>query len=136
MKSFVSMNSSGKAWPHTRIRARLSQTRKPATTTWRLARGHSFPTMARSSARHASKPGSLSPRRKRRAPTSGSVQERSVCVNWPHSNERFIYDDCKTSFDAGLSDVRHTGSQRRESDAALVERPDGLSWQGRSDDHG
>ena len=22
-----------------------------------------------------------------------------------HSNERFIYDDCKTSFDAGLSDV-------------------------------
>jgi hypothetical protein len=26
-------------------------------------------------------------------------------VNWPHSNERFIYDDCKTSFDAGLSDV-------------------------------
>ena len=48
-------------------------------------------------------------------------------MNRPHSNERFIYEDCKTSFDAGLSDVRHTGTQRRESDAALVERPDGLS---------
>ncbi len=53
-----------------------------------------------------------------------------------HSNEGFIYDDCKTSLNAGLSDVRRSGTQRRESDAALLERPGGLSWQGRSDDHG
>jgi len=64
--------------------------------------------------------GSLSPQQKRRrSPTSGSVKERPICVNRPHSNQRFIYDHCKTGFDAGLSDVRHTGTQRRESDAAL-----------------
>jgi len=40
----------------------------------------------------------------------------------------------KLVFDAGLSDVRHTGSQRREV-TPLLEGPDGLSWQGRSDDH-
>src|SRR5882672_8625750 len=67
------MNWPGKASPHTRIRARLSRTRRRATTAWTLARGHSFPAMARDSARPVSKPGSLSPRRKRRAPTSGSV---------------------------------------------------------------
>src|SRR5437667_5408542 len=119
------------------IRARLSLSRTGVTTAMGKARERSFLVMARGSARHASKPGSLSPPpKRRRAPTSGSVKERPVCVNRPHSNERFIYDDCKTSFDAGLPDVRHTGTQRRESDAALVERPDGLSWQGRSDDHG
>src|SRR6266403_388248 len=118
------------------IRARLSLTRTRVTTAWTLARGHSFPAMTRSSARRVSKPGSLSPRRKRRrSPTSGSVKERPVCVNRPHSNERSIYDDCKTSFDAGLSDVRHAGAQRGEGDATLVERPDGVSWQGRCDDH-
>jgi hypothetical protein len=47
-------------------------------------------------------------------------------VNRPHSNEKFIYDDCKTSFDAVLFDVGHTATQRREGDAALVERPAGL----------
>jgi hypothetical protein len=42
-------------------------------------------------------------------------------VNRPLSNGRFIYED----FDAAdLSDARHTGTQRRESDAGLVERPD------------
>src|SRR6266849_1895598 len=51
-----------------------------------VARGHSYPAMARNSARPVSKPGSLSPRRKRRAPTSGSVKARPVCVNRPHSN--------------------------------------------------
>src|SRR6266849_301966 len=90
------MNSPGKAWPRTRIRARLSQTRRRATTAWNLARGHSFPAMARNSARRVSKPGSVSPRRKRRrSPTSGSVKERPACVSRPHSNERFIYDGCK-----------------------------------------
>src|SRR6266481_2706783 len=93
------MNSPGKASPHTRIRARLSQTQRRATTAWTLARGHSFPAMARNSARPVSKPGSLSPRRKRRAPTSGSVKARPVCVNRPHSNERFAYDDYKTDLD-------------------------------------
>src|SRR5260370_5589938 len=102
------MNSTGKASPHTRIRARLSQTQRRATTAWTLARGHSFPAMARNSARPVSKPGSLSPRRKRRAPTSGSVKARPVCVNRPHSNERFAYDDYKTDLDAGMSCV-HPG---------------------------
>src|SRR5712692_7574575 len=38
--------------------------------------------MTHDSARRVSKPGSLSPRRKRRrSPTSGSVKERPVCVN-------------------------------------------------------
>src|SRR6267143_2775388 len=41
----------------------------------------------------------------------------------------------KTSFDAGLSDVRHAGAQRGEGDATLVERPNGPFRQGRSDDH-
>src|SRR6266478_7748689 len=62
-----------------------------------VVRVHSFPAMTHDSARRVSKPGSLSPRRKRRrSPTSGSFKERPVCVNRPYSNERFIYDDCKT----------------------------------------
>src|SRR6266404_2321812 len=135
-KSFVSMNSPGKASPHTRIRARLSQTRRRATTAWTSARGHSFPAMARDSARPVSKPGSLSPRRKRRrAPTSGSVKARPVCVNRPHSKERFAYDDYKTDLDAGMSCVHPAGDERGEGDAALFKRPDGVSWQGRCDDH-
>src|SRR5882757_5166231 len=121
------MNSSGKVWPHIRIRGRLSQTRTRATTAWTLASAHSFLAMTRGSARRVSKPGSLSPRQKRRwAPTSGSVKDRPICVNRPHSDEGFIYDDCKTSCDAGLSDVCPTGNQRGESDAALFEGPDGL----------
>src|SRR6266478_239035 len=129
------MNSPGKASPHTRIRARLSQTQRRATTAWTLARGHSFPAMARNSARPVSKPGSLSPRRKRRAPTSGSVKARPVCVNRPHSSERFAYDDYKTDLDPGMSCVHPAGDERGESDAALFERSDGVSWQGRCDDH-
>jgi len=31
----------------------------------------------------------------------------------------------KTSFDAGLSDVRHAGAPKRRGDATLVERPNG-----------
>jgi uncharacterized protein YbjT (DUF2867 family) len=46
-KSFASMNSSGNTWPQTRIRARLSQTRRRVTTAQTLARGPSFPAMAR-----------------------------------------------------------------------------------------
>src|SRR6266436_4212146 len=129
------MNSAGNTWPQTRTRARLSQTRTPATTAWSLARGHSFPAMARNSARRVLKPGSISPRRKRRAPTSGYVRARPVCVNRPHSNERFAYDDYKTDLDAGMSCVHPAGDERGESDAALFERPDGVSWQGRCDDH-
>src|SRR5229473_5421223 len=129
------MNSPGKASPHTRIRARLSQTQRRATTAWTLARGHSFPAMARNSARPVSKPGSLSPQRKRRAPTSGSVKARPVCVNRPHSNERFAYDDYKTDLDAGMSCVHLAGDERGEGDAALFKRPDGVPWQGRCDDH-
>src|SRR6267142_2233112 len=134
-KSFVSMNWPGKASPHTRIRARLSQTRRRATTAWTLARGHSFPAMARNSARPVSKPGSLSPRRKRRAPTSGSVKARPVCVNRPHSNERFAYDDYKADFGARMPGVPPSGHQRGEGDAAHVETPDGVSWQGRCHAH-
>jgi quercetin dioxygenase-like cupin family protein len=48
-------------------------------------------------------------------------------VNRPRLNGRSIYDDWKTSLDAaGLFDVRPTGIQRSESNAAHVERPDGL----------
>ena len=46
-KSFASMNLSGNTWPQTRIRARLSQTRRRVTTAQTLARGPSFPAMAR-----------------------------------------------------------------------------------------
>jgi len=44
-----------------------------------VVRGHSFAAMTHDSARRVSKPGSLSPRRKRRrSPTSGSVEERPL----------------------------------------------------------
>ena len=49
-------------------------------------------------------------------------------MNRPHSNERTTYADWKTCVDAaGLSDVHPTGIQRRESDAAYVERSYGSS---------
>ncbi len=104
-KSFISMNSSGNTLPQPRIRARLSQTRRRTTTVSRWARKHWSPAMERDLVRRVSKPGSISPRRKRRrAPTSGSVKARPVCVNQPHSNERFIYDGVP----AALRDPRTT----------------------------
>src|ERR1700756_4052510 len=127
------MNSPGKASLQTKIRARLSQTRRRATTAWTLARGHSFPAMARDSARPVSKPGSLSPRQKRRARTSGSVKARPACVNRPYSHERFAYDDCKTILGFGMSCVHPAGDERGEGDTALFKGSAGLSWQGRFD---
>ena len=56
-------------------------------------------------------------------------------MNRPHSNERFAYDDYKTDLDAGMSCVHPAGDERGESAAALFERSDGVSWQGRCDDH-
>src|SRR5258708_25667079 len=48
---------------------------------------------------------------------------------------RFVYDDYKTSFGAGVSDARHAGTQRGEGAAALPEKPAQGSWQGRSENH-
>src|SRR5258708_38025016 len=99
------MNSDGNTLPKTRIRARLSQNRRRTTTVSRWARKHWFPAKGRRLVRRVSKPGSISPRRKRRrAPTSGSVKAKPVCVNQPHSNERFIYD----GMPAALRDPRTT----------------------------
>src|SRR5262252_10615997 len=93
--------------------------------------------MARGSVRCVSKPGLLSPQRKRRrSPTNAPVKERSVCMNLSPSNERLGYDDRETGFDAGLYDVSHTGNQRGEGDVTVIERPGGLPWQGRFDDYG
>src|SRR5260221_3470658 len=118
------MNSPGKALLHTRIRVKLSQIRRRATTAWTLARGPSFPAMALNSVRPVSKPGSLSPPRKlRRPPTSGSIRVRPVCANRPHSNERSIYDDFKTTFDAGMSYLPPAGDQRGAGGDRLLERP-------------
>src|SRR5580693_2613353 len=77
-KNFASMNSSGNTWPQTRIRARLSPTRRRVTTAWTLARRPSFPATARNSARRVSKTGSLSPRRKRRRANSWLVAKPDI----------------------------------------------------------
>jgi len=70
------------------------------------------------------------------APTSGSVKARQICVNRPHSNERFIYDDCKTSCDAGyLMSVPLETKEAKVTPLFSKDLTD-FPWQGRSDDHG
>src|ERR1700730_17183307 len=170
------MTWSGGVWPRSKIPTKSSLIRKRFTLGRNSAREHCFRKRMHDSARRGSKPGSLSPQRKRRRPpTSRAAKVRPACRNRPHRYTlriaragrkattlritayrtgtrgplrltrkltterilaRFVYDDYKTSSGAGVSDVRHNGAERGEGDAALLERPGGLSWQGRSDDHG
>src|ERR1044072_5518821 len=116
------------------IRARWSLTQTPGTQAQKSRSGRWFPAKMPDLAKHLSKPGS-NPRDSRRARIRRPQrkQQRSAI------RRGFAYDNCETNLDVAVPDSRHGrhgGTEGSEGDVALFEGPDGLSWQGRSDDHG